>query len=62
MPSPFLSGFGGLLAGVTADQKAAWIAGLQQFQVVDGPADELVPIFNNQSVQPVWVGLNRGYS
>jgi len=28
MPTPFLTGFGGLLAGVTADQKAAWIAGL----------------------------------
>jgi CxxC motif-containing protein (DUF1111 family) len=61
MPTPFLTGFGGLLAGVTADQKAAWIAGLQQFQVVDGPADGLGPIFNNQSCvschsQPVAAG------
>ena len=61
MPTPFLTGFGGLLAGVTADQKAAWIAGLQQFQVVDGPADGLGPIFNNQSCvschsQPVVAG------
>jgi CxxC motif-containing protein (DUF1111 family) len=61
MPTPFLTGFGGLLAGVTADQKAAWIAGLQQFKVVDGPADGLGPIFNNQSCvachsQPVVAG------
>ena len=61
MPTPFITGFGGLLAGVTADQKAAWIAGLQQFQVVDGPADGLGPIFNNQSCvschsQPVAAG------
>ena len=61
MPTPFLTGFGGLLAGVTADQKAAWISGLQQFQVVDGPADGLGPIFNNQScvachTQPVVAG------
>lgn len=61
MPTPFITGFGGLLAGVTADEKAAWIAGLQQFQVVDGPADGLGPIFNNQSCvschsQPVAAG------
>ena len=61
MPTPFITGFGGLLAGVTADQKAAWIAGLQQFKVVDGPADGLGPIFNNQSCvschsQPVAAG------
>ena len=61
MPTPFLTGFGGLLAGVTADQKAAWISGLQQFQVVEGPADGLGPIFNNQScvachTQPVVAG------
>jgi CxxC motif-containing protein (DUF1111 family) len=61
MPTPFVTGFGGLLAGVTADQKAAWIAGLQQFKVVDGPADGLGPIFNNQSCvschsQPVAAG------
>ena len=61
MPTPFITGFGGLLAGVTADQKATWIAGLQQFQVVDGPADGLGPIFNNQSCvschsQPVAAG------
>jgi CxxC motif-containing protein (DUF1111 family) len=61
MPTPFITGFGGLLAGVTADEKAAWIAGLQQFQVVDGPVDGLGPIFNNQSCvschsQPVAAG------
>jgi CxxC motif-containing protein (DUF1111 family) len=61
MPTASLSGFGGLLPGVTADQKTAWIAGLQQFQVVIGPADGLGPIFNGQScvachTQPVIAG------
>ena len=63
MPTPSLSGFGGLLSGVTADQRAAWIAGLQQFRVVDGPAEGLGPIFNNRScvachTQPVVAGLD----
>jgi CxxC motif-containing protein (DUF1111 family) len=63
MPTPSLSGFGDVLSGVTADQKAAWLAGLEQFHVVVGPADGLGPIFNGQSCiachsQPLVAGLD----
>jgi CxxC motif-containing protein (DUF1111 family) len=48
-PTPTLSGFGALLGGVTAAEKAAWGAGRIQFQVVVSPEAGLGPIFNGQS-------------
>jgi CxxC motif-containing protein (DUF1111 family) len=43
------SQFGDPLPGLTADQVTAFTVGQAQFQVVDGPADGLGPVFNAQS-------------
>jgi CxxC motif-containing protein (DUF1111 family) len=50
-PTPALTGFGALIAGVTAQEKAEWGAGRVQFQVVETPATGLGPEFNGRSCQ-----------
>jgi CxxC motif-containing protein (DUF1111 family) len=41
--------FGDPLCGLTSSQTTSFMVGQAQFQVVDGPADGLGPIFNGQS-------------
>lgn len=48
-PNNGANGFGEPLAGLTADQLAAFRAGRADFQEVETPADGLGPIFNRES-------------
>jgi CxxC motif-containing protein (DUF1111 family) len=50
-PTPALTGFGALLGGVTPQEKADWLAGRVQFQVIETPSTGLGPEFNGQSCQ-----------
>src|SRR4029077_55164 len=51
-PTPALNGFGALIAGVTAKNKADWLAGRVQFQTPEDAADGLGPIFNANPNNP----------
>jgi CxxC motif-containing protein (DUF1111 family) len=48
-PTPTITGFGNPLPGLTTDELLKFSAGKAQFQVIDGPAEGLGPLFNAQS-------------